>query len=168
MTGLFLLGVLGLWGMSMWWLTGRACTAIKRGPVRVAVRGLLFAFLLLLPLSDEIYSRPEFIRLCQANTDVVVTVPQLSGKTVWFAGVTSQSRKIGLLQGLEKRWNYVLPSTEVSAFHHTDFHVRGGMFVRMLGISETSAPLLFEGYCASKDALDFRSTLQVTVIDRPR
>jgi hypothetical protein len=167
MTGLLLLGVLGLWGLCMWWLTGLACAAIRSGQVRLAVRGLLFPFLFLLPLSDEIYSRPEFIRLCQSNTAVVVTVPQLSGKTVWFAGVTSQSHEIGLLQGLEKRWNYVLPGTEVSAFHHTEFHVRGGMFVRMLGISETSAPLLFEGYCASKDALDLRSTLQVTVIDRP-
>lgn len=168
MSGLLLLGVLGLWGWGCWWLARRLCRPIERRYFRAAARYLTFACLLPLPLADEVYSRLEFTRLCRANAELVVHNPQLAGKTVWYAGGPSRHLKIGLLSGLERQWNYVMPETEAPAFHYTDFQVQGGWFIKALGISETQAPLLFDGRCGPADALDLRAKLHVTVVDKPR
>ncbi len=107
MTGLFLLLVLGVWAWLSWWLADRLARAFALGHARMAARVALFVCLLPLPLADEIYSRPAFQRLCLANADVAVSGSKLSGRTVWFTGTTSTARKLGLLQGVELRWNFV-------------------------------------------------------------
>lgn len=163
-----MLAVLMLWGWADWWLAGRLCSAIDRPHVRAVARCMVFALLLPLPVADEMYSLPAFTSLCRAHADVVVEAPALAGRSVWFVGVVSKPRQIGLLKGLERRWNYEIPEAGAPAFHHTDFEVEGGRFIQMLHISQTPSPLLFEGRCASKQVPDLRSRLQVTVTDKPR
>jgi hypothetical protein len=39
--------------------------------------------------------------------------------------------------------------------------------MRVLGISETQAPLLFERRCSAVDSGDVRANLRVTIVDKP-
>lgn len=167
MTGLFLLLVFVLWGSVCLALAHGVSRSVPRAALQPLVKFLILMGLLPLPLADEIYSRSEFTRLCQDRTGLVVLDPLLAGKTVWFAGVATSPQKIGLLQGLEKRWVYVLAESEAPAFHYSSFHVRGGGLMRFLGISETSAPLLMAHQCDPIDAVELRRRLNITVVDKP-
>lgn len=167
MTGLFLLLVLGVWAWLSWWLADRLARAFALGHARMAARVALFVCLLPIPLADEIYSRPAFQRLCLANADVAVSGSNLSGRTVWFTGTTSTARKVGLLQGVELRWNFVQANTQAPAFQYSTFTAQGGRMMHLLGISETHAPLLFEGHCQPRNLEDQLRRLNVVVVDKP-
>lgn len=167
MTGLLLILVLGLWTWLALTLADRFTDAVARVALRRGLKSLLFLVLLPLPLADEIYSLGAFTRMCETDTKLVLLDQQLAGKRVWFAGVRSVPRKIGLLPGLEKQWTYVVAESEAPAFHYSSIHVRGGWLMQMLGISETRAPLLLPDRCRSVNAAELRQRLNVTIVDRP-
>ena len=167
MTGLYLGLVLAVWTWLCLTLADRFSQSMARIALRRWVKYLLFIGLLPLPLADEIYSWSAFTRLCQSQAKLVLLDQQLAGKTIWYTGMRSLPRTIGLLPGLEKQWTYVVAESEAPAFRYSTFHVRGGWLMRMLGISESSSPLLLESYCTSVDAAELRRSLEVTIVDKP-
>lgn len=167
MTGLLLLLVGGLWGWLCLKIAHRVSRRIPQPALRAAAKAALLVVLLPLPLADEIYSRHAFTRLCQSEAGLVLLDQQLAGKTIWFTGARSLPRKIGLLQGREERWTYVVAENEAPAFHHSSFHVRGGWLMTALHISQTGGPLLLPSQCNPVDLAQLPARLNVTIADKP-
>jgi hypothetical protein len=168
MTGLYLLLVLGLWTVLCWQLASRLGRTLPHRYARAAVTGAAMICLLPLPLADEIYSLPAVQRICSANADLVVFDRQMSGKTVWFMGTKRTSRKVGMLRGVEARSDFVIAVTEEPAFQYTSLTVEGGWLMRTLGLTQTPAPLLFEGHCQPKNLEQQRRQLNINVTDKPK
>lgn len=159
--------VLGLWAWLSLKLAHRVSKHGAPNARRAWIKYLLFIGLLPLPLVDEIYSRSAFTRLCEAETKLVLLDPHIAGKTIWFTGGASLSRKIGLLRGREEQWTYVVANSETPAFRHSSFHVQGGWLMSALKISETGGPLLLASYCGGVDHVELWRRLNITVVDKP-
>lgn len=142
MTGLLLLAVVGLW---IW-----ACVAITKAAMRRVsserwrwIVGLaLFSVLLILPVLDEIVGGFQFRALCKRNAVVHLGQQNPQGK---ITRVTINPL------------NEIVPSTAVRIYRsHVEYHdvatgelvamfdeytAKGGLLIRLLGISESNSPL---------------------------
>lgn len=167
MTGLLLVAVLLIWLGACVWLVGRVGKRLPDRPWRSTVKFVLFVVMLPLPLIDEIIAKPQFEALCKEKAVVSIVAPNLQGKTLWYAGVSRTINTIGKSRIVESKWSFVVAPTGEPAYHYSSFDAEGGWFVRMLGISETTAPLVFPSHCQPEKLSTIRQELQVQVIDRP-
>ncbi len=166
MTGIILLLVVGGW---LW-----ACVAMTRGLLRrwqgrpwgLPVAYAAFVALLIAPLGDEIIGKFQFNSLCaKYAVDVVDEAHALNRRVLSerravdrYASGTAVRIQIDPYTYRDEETKGVLAS----------FHIltaRGGWLVRMLGISETSAPLLFSSGCAPPNAFGFLKKFNMTVVN---
>jgi len=149
MTGIFLLIVVGLW---IW-----ACVAIThlvlrridarwwRWPLALVVFGLL----LVVPVIDEIIGGFQFRSLCEKGAVLTIDAEKTSGKTVRVVIEPSNEVVAGqALRTLRSHYSYQAVGNGEEVASYDTYAVNGGWFIRALGISESSSPLLIGApYC---------------------
>lgn len=149
MTGIFLLLLFGLW---VW-----ACAAITNAVIRrVDTRrwrwplGLaIFSLVLALPVVDEIIGGFQFRALCKKDAVLRINAEQAKGKTVRL--VIKPSNQLLPGQVLTTYYTHVSMremGTDQEIGSYGSYEIKGGWFIRTLGISESNAPLILTSSCA--------------------
>lgn len=151
MSGLLLLGVLGVWVVIVIFLARRLARFFKPGAVRNIVVALASVVMLALPVADELVSAPLFYKLCEEGTKLKFDPKKIRGKTIFLADNPQPRIQVGLLRGYYIPWNYVDATTKEELITSNSYHVTGGILIRTLGISATNAPLTMRSYCASSE-----------------
>lgn len=147
MTGLLLLGVLGVWAALCMRIARRIANYLPFGGWKFLVTVLIWLALLPLILIDELTAIPEFRRVCRDWAVLVIDRDELAGTVVWFGDSKTQARSFGLLAGTVQRRQYVIAGTATPAFHYHSVGVEGGFLIRTLGISQTNSPLILDSPC---------------------
>jgi hypothetical protein len=152
MTGLLLLGVIGIWMVIVILLAIRLGKFFKKAWLRYLVSALTIAVLLPLPIMDELITAPQFEKLCAENAKLKFDPERVRGKTIYFVGEDPPPPlSVGFLHGYYQRWRYLDAATKEELILSNSYHIKGGIFIRTLGISETNAPLTMRSYCAPKE-----------------
>ena len=170
MTGLFLIAVVVVWAWIAVFIARALTIRVKRALVRRLGATILALVLLPLPVADELIAAPQFRTLCEDGTKVKFDPLTIRGKTI-FSNVnpTPDPRiTVGTLHGYYVPWRYYDAATKELVISYRTYYIKGGLLIRLLGISEKQAPLTFEGSCAPVEHdkwLQFLKINQLSEID---
>jgi hypothetical protein len=122
------------------------------GAVKKVTQSLLFLMLLITPLADEIVGVFQFRALCSEGTVVQVDEKKAFGRIVRYqrrgkdvyAANTVVKIRVDTASFKDVETDEILLS-------YKTYSATGGWLIRMLSISETNSPLIFNGYCAPKN-----------------
>ncbi|MGB9151376.1 MAG: hypothetical protein WCB36_14150 [Burkholderiales bacterium] len=164
MTGILLIGVVGAWLMAAIVMGAKIGDKLNPPWLRTPAALLLMAILIPLPVVDEIIGGWQFRALCDkyavqyideknARDRKVVYVPR--GNDQYAEGTAVRIRI--------DPWVYQDAETGKTLVSYHSIEAKGGWFIRSLGISETSSPLIFNGYCAPDNQDDFKKKFNITV-----
>jgi hypothetical protein len=159
MTGLLLLGVIGIWMVIVILLVIRLGKFFKKAWLRYLVSALAITVLLPVPVMDELITAPQFEKLCVENAKLKFDPERIRGRTVFLADDPQPDLSIGLLKGYYIQGRYLDATTREQLVVASSYHLKGGIFIRTLGISETNAPLTMRSYCAPKEKVWQKSFL---------
>lgn len=152
MTGMLLLAAVGSW---IWlafrlskWITSLLQLPKWNGLVAVAI----FLVLLPIPVADELAGRFQFNTLCN-NATLRIDAEKARGKTIRV--VIDPSNRIvpgQILVTLHSHFSLRDTETGEEVAQYDAYVVKGGVLIRMLGISEGTSPLTIgRPYCAPED-----------------
>jgi len=169
MSGLLLMGV---W--AVWLIVAFACATVvgaffKTKWLRFAVSILVFMAMLPLPVADELLAKPAFDKLCEEGTKLKFDPEKIRGKTIYLLEGVPASFKVGSLSGTMVPWRYADTTTKEVLISYGTYGLKGGVLIRMLGISETSAPLAIRNSCAPVEGgwqKPFLERNQLTYVER--
>lgn len=166
MTGILLLGVAGIWFVAVLLICATTARNLPKRPWRYPLVGILFLGLITLPLVDEIVGGYQFKLLCDRYAVQYIDEQYVRGRRV--LSVPSGSDKYAEGTVLKIRiapWVYRDADTgRILVSYHT-LHASGGWFIRVLGISETKRPLIFESSCAPANERAFIKKYDVTIVN---
>lgn len=148
MTGIFLVIVVAIWIVFIKWLTPKLVSSIKHARLKQAASVLVFVFLLILPVMDEIIGGFQFRALCETKGEISkIDEEKARGKNVLME--LSQGVSVGgmVLKTSEQTYSFIDADTYTVLFTYKVFSSDGGVLIRLLGISETDAPLTFKNVC---------------------
>lgn len=151
MSGLLLLGVIGVWVVIVVLVARRFARLFKPGAVRNVAVAIVSAVLLVLPVADELISAPQFHKLCEEGARLKFDSEKIRGRTMYLADDSQPRIQVGLLQGYYIQWHYLDAATNETLITSNSYHLKGGLLIRALGISETNAPLTMLSYCSSPE-----------------
>ena len=166
MTGLLLIAVLLIWLAACVWLTQKIGNLLQNRSWRAVVKFALFAVLLPLPLIDEIIAKPQFEALCKEKAVIVVEPSKAQGRTVYLLDLPTEIAKGVMVPVHAQRWHYVDAKTKEAVVSFSTLQAEGGRLIHALGISETNAPLTFNGYCAPPNRQALFTQLEIRKVER--
>ena len=151
MTGLFLIAVVVLWAWIAVFIARALTIRVKRALVRRLGATILALVLLPLPVADELIAAPQFRSLCEDGTKLKFNPDRIRGRTIFLAHDPQPDISVGLLRGYYIPSRYLDATTNEVLITTNSYHLKGGLLIRMLGISEKTAPLTMPRYCASPE-----------------
>jgi hypothetical protein len=148
MTGLLVLGVLGLWIWGVFnfsrWIGGRVVGGRWRWPIAA----LMFAALLPLPVIDELIARPQVEALCREGAVLKIDEQKIKGQRVKYSAEPLNARVSGTAVPVtytKSLWRSEQTGDELASRGYT---VTGGALVRGIGFSESNSPMFVRSHCA--------------------
>jgi hypothetical protein len=164
MIGLIALALLGAWIWLAFKLSKIAADVLTGGRWRWPVAALVFSFLLLLPLLDEIVSYRSFAALCKEKVAVKVDEEKIRGRSVRHSFKQHYIRA-GVLRVLQSDSTYVDHQSGEVLATSTWLRARGGWLSRAL--TEGQNPITFVDDYECKPKLDKRleETYQFNLIE---
>ena len=148
MSGLFLLLVLGLWLALVVGIARALTKSIKHDVLRWGALMAAIACLFPLIVIDEIITAPQFAKLCEEGTKLKFDPEKIRGRMIFLDENPQPEISVGMLKGYYIPWRYLDATTKETLISYNSYHIKGGFLIRMLGISETTAPLTMESYCS--------------------
>jgi hypothetical protein len=154
MTGLLLIVLVIVW-MAIAFALARAFTrGIKAGVRRAAVGVFVFALLLPLPVVDEIIGGFQLRALCREGAVALYDEEKLRGRTVRMrlepnpdvpSVMQTPTRRVGALLPIDERTiDYLDTESAQTLLSYKAFTAKGGVLIRMLGISNADSPLTID------------------------
>ena len=170
MTGLLLLGVLGLWFAFSVFVALKLFKFCRSDKTRLLVLVVVLAVMLPLPVADELIAAPQFRQMCKEGTTLKFDPESIVGTTVYRQPSKFPFPKFSLvgLTGYYVQVTYTATPTGKPVIAYRWFSIDGGMLIRLLGISETKAPLTFSGSCRPTEEpweKTFLSHYNLTIIE---
>ncbi len=162
MAGLVFLAIVIVW----LWVASHIARTISTRVVskwpRVLTMALLFVALAPLPVADELIAAPFFRKMCEEGVSPKFTESNLRGRTIYPAKIAYPYPEFRLLtlKGYYIPWRYNDAATGASVITYNSYHTKGGLLIQILGISETTDPLTFKGYCGPKEEAWQKTFLQ--------
>ncbi len=167
MTGLYLLAVLAILGVAAVLVARRIARPIQNTSLRIGVAAMLMAASMALLVADELIGGYQFRQLCRENAVLRIDPEKARGRTVKVVIDPS---------------NEILPWTPIAIYHshlsfldvrtneqiaeYDSYVAKGGWFIRMLGISEKSAPITIGlPGCSPKNSGTFPKQYELTLIN---
>ena len=149
MTGIFLLAVLGAWAWIAIFIARALTIKVKRAWARRLGVALLAIILLPAPVYDELIAGPQFKKLCEEGTKLIFDPKVINGITVYRqpSKFPFPEFRVGGLTGYFVQVTYTDLPVGQPLISYKWYEIKGGMLIRALGISETNAPLIFDGSC---------------------
>lgn len=166
MTGLILLVVAAAWLVVVGGLTWAVTSRIKHVAFRYVVALMAFATLLPLPVLDELIGKQQFEALCKQYAVQHVDEKNAMNRTVVYERRREETYAKGttIAIRIDPRIYKDAETGEVLVSYHT-LHAEGGWFIRMLGISETNAPLLLQSFCGPAQEDAFKKKFNIKVVN---
>ncbi len=147
MSGLLLIGVAIIWLIVViaitLWLAGR----FKSWPLRMVSAVVVFPILLVAPLADELIGKHQFESLCERNGRHEADFAAIADKTLLVTNSNYEPVGGTILETMALKQTYSDPASGKQLLMFYGYQSKGGWLMRMLGISETGAPLLFDSSC---------------------
>ncbi len=105
MTGLLLLGVIGIWLVIIVFAVTRLARLFKTVWIRNVVVALASVAMFLLRVADELITAPQFNKLCEEGTKLKFDPEKIRGKTIFLADdpqpdITLSPRTIAALSSI--------------------------------------------------------------------
>ncbi len=147
MTGLLLLLLAAVWLTLVTAVAYYSTKRIDSVVWRSAIGLLMLAVLLPLPLINEIVGKQQFDKLCEENNTIHVNRVTAVGRTVYLAESTDVEIKGKWLRFVLKPWRYVDAKSGETVVSYNRLMADGGLFFRMIRISEGNVPFIFKGLC---------------------
>lgn len=151
MTGLFLLAVLAAWAWIAIFVARALTIKVKRAWTRRFGATLLAIILLPVPVYDELITAPQFRTLCEDGTKLKFDPDRIRGRTIFLAHDPQPDISVGFLHGYSIPSRYLDATTNEVLITTNSYHLKGGLLIRMLGISEKTAPLTMRSYCSPQE-----------------
>ena len=153
MSGLLLLSVIAIWLAIVVFAAMRLARLFKPGAARNVGVAIAIAVMLPLPVADELISAPQLNKLCEEGTTLKFDPETIRGRTIFLAeGPSPQPRlSVGLLRGHYIPSRYLDATTKEELIAFNSYFLKGGLFIRKLGISEKNVPLTMRSYCAPEE-----------------
>lgn len=109
---------------------------------------LVFAFLMIAPVLDEVVGGWQFSDLCEQYTKVYVNEERAKGRKVFYV----RRGEDRFLDGVAVKVRidpivFTDAETGEVLVKYNELRAQGGWFIRVLGISENNSPLLFDAWC---------------------
>ena len=166
MTGILLFGVAITWLISVLAVTRWVAQRFASIAMKVCCSLVLVPTLMAAPLADELIGRQQFESLCKKYAVQVIDEQHAMNRRVVFILPKRDQFVEGAAVQIRIDPNVYLDAetNQVLVSYHT-LHASGGWLIRMLGISETNAPLLFRSGCAPENQDAFKKKFNITVIN---
>lgn len=167
MTGIFLLAIISLWAWLAFklsqWMTNRLQSSKWRG----VAASMLFIMLLPLPIADEIIGSFQFKALCREGARLRLHVDDPSGRTARINfNPANRELKGKAVRILHTHVEYHDVADGSLIAEYDGYLAEGGLFIRLLGISEADSPLIIHPrYCSPEKGEAIHRTLGFSVIN---
>ena len=169
MTGIFLFAVMGVWLVAALSITVFITRKMSWRMGKFLIRASLLIVLIPLPLIDEIVGGRQFARLCKENSTIQVDRANAAGRTVYLADDPDTEIKGVWVPVRLQQWRFVDVTTRSVVVSYNELHATGGIFIRMLGISEGNVPMTFKDSCApggQVNYIELFKELRITQVQR--
>lgn len=166
MSGIFLIVVFLVWIKICAALSRKITRNIKSRIKKATGRLIIFFILLLAPLSDELVGLFQFKSLCKQYATVTIDEQNATNRKVRYETRSQDNYAKGTAVKIRID-PYVFRDVETNKIvvSYNILHAKGGWLINLLGISETSAPLLFESGCAPVEAHAFTKKFNIQIVD---
>lgn len=154
MTGLLLIVLVIGWIAIAFAMAGAFARHVKAGTRRAAAGVIAFAILLALPVVDEIIGGFQLRALCRERAVARYDEDRLRSKTVRMrlepnpdvpSVMQTPTRRVGALVPIEEQTEeWVDVATGEVLLSQKAYTARGGLLIRMLGISNDDSPLTID------------------------
>ena len=151
MSGLYLLLIALVWFALVLLLAYKLTLRVKNTILRVVLALLLIGVLLPLPLVDEFVGERQFEQLCADNAAIQVDRATAVGKTVYFVPQPTVKVEGTWVPIVMKPKRFVDATTGETVVSYNELMASGGLFVRIIRISEGGVPLIFRSTCVPAD-----------------
>ncbi|MDU9398910.1 hypothetical protein [Pseudomonas sp. zfem003] len=166
MSGILLIAVLVTWLLICRAISKKLTRNIKSQTRQTTSKLAIFSILFLAPFSDELIGAFQFSSLCDKYAVVEIDEQNAKNRTVIVEPRSSDTYAEGT--ALKIRIDpYVyrdIETNKVIVRYHI-LQAKGGWFIRLLGISETNAPLLFNPACEPENVYGFKKTFNIKVVN---
>lgn len=149
MTGLLLLGVLAVWAWIAIFIARALTMRVKRDLPRRLGAAIFALALLPMPVYDELIAAPKFKKLCEEGTQLKFDPKVIHNMTVYRkpAKFPFPEFQLAGLVGYYIEAVYTDQPDGNPVISSRSYSIKGGILIRVLGISQTTAPLTFIGSC---------------------
>lgn len=166
MTGLLLIVVFLIWIKICAALSRKITINIKSRTKKITGRLIIFFILLPAPLSDELVGLFQFKSLCKQYAVVSIDEQNAANRQVRVEIRDRDTYAKGTaLKIYIDPYVYRDIETNKIIVRYNTLQAEGGWLMRLLGISETNAPLLFKPFCAPVDAHAFKKKYNIKVVN---
>lgn len=165
MTGLLLIGVVATWFVASLLIARYISSRFRAHTLGMALGTFVFMALLIMPIADELIGSVQFKRLCDVGTALDFDEEKLRGATLTMRKETSplgktydgppERRVSGVaIPVYETRFDFFAPGNVDPSLSYKTYTARGGWLIRLLGTSNSDAPLLLDpSFCAPPENL---------------
>jgi hypothetical protein len=152
MTGIFFFGVVFLWGFLALRLARWATRRIQHTVLRKLAIGTVFSVLMVSLVIDELIGGVQFRALCEQGAHLKIDAEKIKGKNVRLAIEPSWEHVQGTALPIAfSHYSYRDAATNEEYASYSIYRIKGGWFIRLLGISEGNAPLTIASTECSPD-----------------
>jgi hypothetical protein len=120
------------------------------------------------PITDEIIAGFHFRSLCKEKAVVNIDIDKAKGKVLspHIIGNPNRHKTIESLVPIsETSYDYYDPETREIVLSYKTLSAKGGWFIRSLGTSNSSKPLLFTSFCAPADRFSVFVKYKIKKVD---
>jgi len=161
MSGIILLLVLAVWFYAVIKLSGYCTSKMQFGSKKAITNIILFLFIFLAPVADDIVGGFQFRALCEEGMQPVYDAKKIEGKIVQLKNSPDQViAKIIPIR--EQIWDWVDPGTGKTLIKYRYYYATGGWLSRLIGFPQGSPPYTFDGSCGSRESYLIFDQLNIT------
>ena len=165
MTGIFLVAVVLIWLVTAMFITRWVTSHFKSLVVKVVAATVTLPTLLMAPLADEFIGMKQFHGLCRQYA-----LDNIDRAGAQNANVISVDGRVRTLPNTAVRidvqsWAYQNVATGKVVVSYNTLTAQGGWLIRAMGMSETNAPLIFNGSCAPIEYRKFIDTFNIKILN---
>lgn len=167
MTGVFLFAIVLCWVAFCVWLVAKLSSSMELGKRRLAAQTAILLTLIGLPVVDELIGGLQFRSLCHENAVLRIDPERAKGQRVRVVIKPANEVLPGkALRILHSHHSYQVATTGDEIASYDRYSVKGGILIRLLGISEGNAPLtLGQSSCSPPDRGQLDKTYGFTLIN---
>lgn len=164
MSGLFLIGVVLLWFVTVISIALILASKLKPFWIKPFVAVLVMAVLVPLPVVDEIIGKHQLKALCEKNGPKEIEFARLKNSILIVRPDSHFTVNDQILPTMGRKTIFIDKTSSKKVISFTDYDIEGGVLIHVLGISETSSPLTFSGGCFNEPFQSWLDRYQIKLV----